>query len=357
MEKLARKQVLLPIPMIDPSGALLLAKEVDVIDGRKLGPEDASVMETIHGIYSQPGIPDHFAVTTGEQMDRAPKLQVIGVNASGFDWIDTEAATQRGIAVVYAAGAQYTAVAEHAIGLMLSLAKRIGVTDRQLRSEPYPPLQHFTGDGWPGFPEEIDSKTVGILGYGFVGRDLAHKCRTAFNMRVLAYDPYFDPIEARRGGVTLYRKKSDLPELLGQCDFVALCLPLVKETRHIMGAPELAAMKASAYLINMSRGPTIDEPALVEALQAGRIAGAGLDVFDPEPAKQDNPLFRMENTVVTPHIGGWVREALPRLVAITVDAMLAVLNGERPNRLANPEVWPALLSRRAGLRTPHHPSG
>jgi phosphoglycerate dehydrogenase-like enzyme len=350
MEELTRKRVLLPIPMIDPSGALLLAEQVDVVDGRELGPGDAGVMAEIHGIYSQPGIPDHFAVTTGEQMDHAPKLEVIGVNASGFDWIDTAAATERGIAVVYAAGAQYNAVAEHAVGLMLSLAKRIGVTDRHLRSEPYPPLQHFTGDGWPGLPEEIDSKTLGILGYGFVGRDLAHKCRAAFNMRVLAYDPYYDPIEARRNGVTLCRKKDDLPELLSQCDFVALCLPLVDETRHIVGAPELAAMKSSAYLINMSRGPTIDEPALVEALQAGQIAGAGLDVFDPEPAKQDNPLFRMENTVVTPHIGGWVREALPRLVAITVDGMLSVMSGEQPSRMANPEVWPTLLERLAKQR-------
>jgi len=338
MEELTRKQILLPVPMIDPSGAELLAKEVDVIDGRTLGPGDAGLMAQIHGIYSQPGIPEHFAVTTGEQMDRAPKLEVIGVNASGFDWIDTVAATERGIAVVYAAGAQFNAVAEHAIGLMLSLAKRIGVSDRHLRSEAYPPLQHFTGDGWPGFPQEIDSKTIGILGYGFVGRDLAHKCRTAFNMRVLAYDPYYDPIEALRTGVTLSRKRNELAELLGQCDFVALTLPLNDETHHIVGAPELTAMKPSAYLINMSRGGTVDETALIQALQEGRIAGAGVDVFDPEPASQDNPLFHMENTVVTPHIGGWVREAMPRLVAITVDGMLAVLRGERPNRLANPEV-------------------
>ncbi len=350
MEELTRKRVLLPIPMVDPSGALLLAKQVDVIDGRELGPGDAGLMQEIHGIYSQPGIPDHFAVTSGLQMDRAPKLEVIGVNASGFDWIDTAAATERGIAVVYAAGAQYSAVAEHAVGLMLSLAKRIGVTDRLLRSAPYPPLQHFTGNDWPGFPEEIDSKTVGILGYGFVGRDLAHKCRSAFNMSVLAYDPYYDPIEARRTGVTLYRKKTDLPELLGQCDFVVLCLPLNDETRHIVGAPELAAMKPSAFLINMARGPTVDEPALIEALQTRQIAGAGVDVFDPEPAKQDNPLFQMENTVVSPHIGGWVREAMPRLVAITVDGMLQVMGGERPNRMANPEVWPALQERLAKQR-------
>ena len=299
-------------------------------------------MATIHGIYSQPGIPEIFACTTGEQMDRAPLLEVIGLSASGFDWVDLGAATERGIAVVYAAGAQFNAVAEHGIGLMLSLAKRIATADRALRRGPYPALSGWTGDGWPGFPQEIDRKTVGILGFGFIGRDLAHKCRTAFNMEVLAYDPYADPIEAARQGVDLFKRRRELPELLRRCDFVALTLPLSDETKHIVGEAELAAMKPGAFLINLSRGGTVDEDALVRALEAGTIAGAGIDVFDPEPARQDHPLFSMDNTVVTPHIAGWVREAMPRLVAIMAEGMLAVLRGERPSRLANPEVWPAV---------------
>ncbi|MAG33679.1 MAG: 3-phosphoglycerate dehydrogenase [Deltaproteobacteria bacterium] len=348
MEELMKKSVLIPVPMIDPSGPELLRKEVDVLDGREIGENDAEeTLARIHGIYSQPGIPEHFACTNAEQMARIPNLEVIGVSASGFDWIDTQAATERGVAVVYSAGAQYSAVAEHGIGLMLSLAKRIAVSDRALRVAPFPTLQHFTGNEWPGFPEEIDSKTIGVLGFGFVGRELAHKCRTAFRMRVLAFDPYYDPLDAGRQGVELHTRRAQLGEMLGQCDFVALTLPLSDETRHIIGRPELMAMKSSAYLINMSRGGTIDEEALVAALQEGEIAGAGLDVFDPEPARQDHPLFQMENTVVTPHIGGWVREAMPRLVALTADGMLAVLRGERPNRLANPEVWPAFLERRA----------
>ena len=348
MEELMKKSILIPVPMIDPSGPELLMKEADVIDGTEYGEQDAEqILSRIHGIYSQPGIPEHFACTNAEQMARIPNLEVIGVSASGFDWIDTRAATERGVAVVYSAGAQYAAVAEHGIGLMLSLAKRIAVSDRALRAAPYPTLQHFTGKDWPGFPEEIDAKTLGVLGFGFVGRELAHKCRSAFRMQVLAFDPYYDPLDAGRQGVELYTRRAQLTEMLGRCDFVALTLSLSDETRHIIGASELSAMKSSAYLINMSRGGTVDEAALVTALQKGQIAGAGLDVFDPEPARQDNPLFRMENTVVTPHIGGWVREAMPRLVAITAEGMLAVLRAERPNRLANPEVWPAFLERRA----------
>ena len=348
MEELMRKNILIPVPMIDPSGPELLMKEADVIDGTELGEQDApETLARIQGIYSQPGIPAHFACTNAEEMARIPNLEVIGVSASGFDWIDLDAATERAVAVVYSAGAQYSAVAEHGIGLMLSLAKRIAVSDRALRAAPFPKLQHFTGDVWPGFPEEIDGKTLGVLGFGFVGRELAHKCRTAFRMQVLAFDPYYDPLDAGRQGVELYTRRAQLHEMLGRCDFVVLTLPLSEETHHIVGRPELAAMKSSAYLINMSRGGTIDEPALVAGLQAGEIAGAGLDVFDPEPARQDHPLFQMENTVVTPHIGGWVREAMPRLVALTVDGMLAALRGERPNRLANPEVWPTFLERRA----------
>ena len=248
-------------------------------------------------------------------LERAPRLEVIGFPGSGFESIDTAAATRAGVAVVYAAGSQYAAVAEHAIGLMLSLAKRIGFADRQMHAERrFPPREAYSGDGWPGFPHEIDRKTVLILGFGFIGRDLARKCRAAFDMTVLAYDPYFDPMEAERQGVRLSRRRSELPELIGQADFVVLCLPLGAETRHIVGAEELRAMKPGAYLINVSRGGTVDEAALIDALRQGRIAGAGIDVFDPEPALDDHPFFSMDNTVVTPHIGGWVREALPRLV-------------------------------------------
>ena len=157
----------------------------------------------------------------------------------------------------------------------------------------------------------------------------------AFGMSVLHH--------SRRSGVPL-------AELLERSDVVSLHCPLTPDTRHLIGAAELRALGPRGVLINTARGPVVDEAALARALSEGRIAAAGLDVFDPEPAKQDNPLFRMENTVVSPHIGGWVREAMPRLVAITVDGMLAAMSGERPGRLANPEVWPALQERLAKPR-------
>lgn len=337
-----RKRVLLGLPICDPVEVEILSKEVDVVDARGLtAAEREAALASAHGLY-MPGSVGRDAI------EGAPQLEVIGFPGSGFESIDTRAATQHGVAVVYAAGSQYTAVAEHALGLMLSLVKRIAFADRHLHADRrFQSRQLYSGNGWPGFPEELDRKTVLVLGFGFVGRDLARKCRAAFDMRVLAYDPYFDPVEAERQGVTLSRRRSELRELLVQADLVALCLPLSEETRHILGAAELDAMKPGAYLINVSRGGTVDETALVAALARGRIAGAGIDVFDPEPARDGHPLFSMENTVLTPHIAGWVREALPRLAGTAAREMLAVLRGERPLRLANPEVWDA-PQRRAG---------
>lgn len=342
-----RKRVLLPVPMLHPIGEELLRKEVDVILGADLDAEAArALLAEVHGVYSVPGPPDPLPCGRAEHMDLAPKLEVIAGGGSGYEWIDVAAATERGIAVVFAAGSQYTAVAEHALGLMLSLAKRIGHSDRVFHAEGrYQPRELYTGDGWPGFPTELDGKTLGILGYGFIGRELARKCRAAFDMTVLAYDPYFDPIEADRHGVALARRSEELPELLGHSDFVVLCLPLNEETRHIVGAAELEVMKSTAYLINVSRGGTVDPDALLDALRDGAIAGAGLDVFDPEPLPDAHPLCALENVVLTAHIGGWVEEAMPRLAQTAAREMLAVLRGERPLRLANPEVWPRLRRR------------
>ena len=330
------KRVLLPSPMLDPAGEEVLRREVEVIDGSGFDEERyAAVLAEVEGLCG--GI-----VAGPELMDRAPKLEVIGFPGSGFESIDVAAASERGIAVVYAAGAQYGAVAEHAVGLMLSVSKRIGYADRRLHSERrYPEREVYSGDGWPGFPQEIGGKTVGILGFGFIGRDLARKCRAGFDMRVLAYDPYYDEVEAARQGVELYRRRAQLPEMLGRCDFVVLSLPLSPETRRIVGEAELRAMRPTACFVNVSRGGTVDEPALVRALQEGRIAGAGIDVFDPEPAPDDHPFFGMDNVVLTPHIAGWVREAMPRLATTVAREMLSVLRGERPNRLANPDVWDA----------------
>ena len=240
-----------------------------------------------------------------------------------------------GVLVVNAAGAQHAAVAEHGIGLMLSLAKRIAYSDRIFHAEKrFVGREHFMGDGWPGWAHELSGSTVGIVGFGFIGRDLARKCRLGFDMTVLTYDPFFDPDEAQRMGA---RPIGSLAELLPQCDYVTLHVPLTESTRHLFGEDELRAMKPTAYLINLARGGIVDEDALIRALTEGWIAGAGLDVFAEEPGPDGHPLYGLDNVVCTAHIGGWVVEAVPRLSAVMAREMLTVLRGERPWRVVNPE--------------------
>lgn len=325
-----RKTVLvLPPSRLHPDARRMLEREVDVIDGATL---DAAGLDA--ALASAHGLVGGVAAT---HLDRAPALEVVGIPGSGWDHVDVAGATARGILVVNAAGAQHAAVAEHAVGLMLALAKRIAVSDRIFHTEArFVGREHFTGDGWPGWPEELSGKTVGIVGFGFVGRDLARKCRLGFDMRVLAYDPYADPDEAARQGVDMV---DALEHLLPRCDFVSLHVPLTAATRNLVGEAELAAMRPTAYLVNLARGGVVDEEALLRALRDGWIAGAGLDVFAEEPGPAGHPLYTLANVVCTAHLGGWVREAVPRLAGVMAREMLTALRGERPWRLVNPEAW------------------
>ena len=325
-----RKRVLLLPPSgLHPDARALLAREVDLVDGSTLDAHglEAALGEA-HGLIGRVSA-DHLA--------RASALEVIGIPGSGWDHVDVAGATERGVLVVNAAGAQHSAVAEHAVGLMLSLAKRIAASDRIFHAEGrFVGREHFTGDGWPGWPHEIGGKTIGIVGFGFVGRDLARKCRLAFDMRVLAHDPFFDPDEMARLGVEPVRAIQDM---LPQCDFVSLHVPLTDATRHLIGEAELRVMRPTAYLLNLARGGVVDEDALLRALRDGWIAGAGLDVFADEPGPDGHPLYTLDNVVCTAHIGGWVEEAVPRLATVMAREMLTALRGERPWRLVNPAAW------------------
>jgi D-3-phosphoglycerate dehydrogenase len=323
-----RKTVMIVPPLQLHDGArAMFETEVELIDGADLDADGfAAALARTHGLVG---------AVTGDQIGAAPNLEVIGMPGSGWDAIDVPAATAAGVLVVNAAGAQHAAVAEHGVGLMLSLAKRIAYSDRIFHAEGrFVGREHFMGDGWPGWAHELSGSTVGIVGFGFIGRDLARKCRLGFDMNVLMYDPFFDPDEAQRMGV---RPTGSLAELLPQCDYVTLHVPLTASTRHLFGEAELRAMKPTAYLVNLARGGIVDEDALIRAVTEGWIAGAGLDVFAEEPGPDGHPLYTLDNVVCTAHIGGWVVEAVPRLSAVMTREMLTVLRGERAWRVVNPE--------------------
>jgi len=320
---------------LHPAALAVFGDEFECLDGG--APDAVTPPEVIARAHAIVG------AVTPAVLQIAEHLEVIGIPGSGSDHIDVAGATERGILVVNAAGGQATAVAEHAVGLMLAWAKRIAVSDRIFHTEgTFRGRDHFSGEPWPGMPHEIGGKTVGIVGFGAIGRDLARKCVHAFDMRVLVHDPFVGPGDVVAAGA---EPVDDLAELLEQSDFVSLHLPLTEATRGLIGAQEFGRMRPTACLVNLARGGVVDEDALVAALRSGRIAGAALDVFEEEPGPDHHPLYGMSNVVCSGHIGGWVAEAVPRLAAIMAEEMRTALRGERPTRLVDPRAWTVARAR------------
>jgi D-3-phosphoglycerate dehydrogenase / 2-oxoglutarate reductase len=243
----------------------------------------------------------------------------------GVEKVDVAAATELGIAVANSPGNSIT-MSEATLLLMLSVAKQLPQWIAKARSSTEPTL------GMRGM--ELYGKTIGIVGLGRIGRLVAGLAR-AFGMRVLAYDPYVSSSDVA--------ELTTLERVLGEADFVSLHPVLTPETFHLIDAERLAQMRPTAYLINTSRGGVVDESALIEALRNQQIAGAGLDVFETEPPELDNPLLKMDNVIGTPHGLGHADESLLRCAAMTVDNVLALIDGRLPPHLVNPKVqWRVL---------------
>ncbi len=261
-------------------------------------------------------------------MDRAPDLLVIARTGIGYEKIDVASATARGIAVCNAPDAPTTSTAEHAIALMLAVAKRLEVAQNALRTGGRDFFASHNG-------LELSNKVIGIVGAGRIGGSVA-AIASVLGMRVIAHDPF---VKADAAGVIEFVPTVD--ELLERSDVVSLHIPLTEESRHIIDRNAIARMRDGAILINTARGGLVDQEALVEALEAGRLFGAGLDVTDPEPLPPDHPLLRRADVVVTPHIAAATGEGKTRLYEAAVGQCLQVLRGERPPHLVNPEVWPS----------------
>jgi len=269
----------------------------------------------------------HFHVHA-DLLRRAPNLLIVSSNGAGFDPVDVEACTAAGVLVVNQSGGNAHSVAEHALGMMLTLSKRIIQSDRALRRQANVDRNALMGT-------EVQGKTVGIVGLGNVGRRIAALCRGLLGMNVLAYDPYLSATEmAERGG-----EKVTLEDLLRRSDFVSISCPLTKESRGMIGAREFASMQPHAFFITTARGFIHDEAALEQALREQRIAGAGLDVWAREPPPPDHPLLQFDNVLASPHTAGVTREARENMGRIAAEQMLDALDGKRPPRIINPEVW------------------
>ncbi len=252
-----------------------------------------------------------------------PRLRVIARTGVGVDTVDLEAATELGIVVTNTPGVNAEAVAELVFGLMIALARAILEADHLVRE----------GRWVRRLGVELFGKCLGIVGLGRIGQEVARR-GIGFGMQVVAFDPLVDPEVAGALSVALV----SFAEVIQRADFLTLHVPLTPNTRHLVGAEELRRMKPTAYLINTARGGVVDEAALARALQEGWIAGAACDVFDEEPP-HGSPLLQAPNVLLTPHLGGHTREAVARSARIAAEQVLAVLRGERPPHVVNPEVF------------------
>ena len=248
-------------------------------------------------------------------LSKTDQLKVISRYGVGIDNVDLEAAKERGIVVTNTPGANSGSVAELALGLMLALARQIPDAVQAVRQGKWPRLSGIS----------LEDKTIGILGLGAIGQQLARRL-AGFNCQILAYDPYADSAFAAANGVTL----EPIDVVIAKSDFISIHLPLLPETSALVNAEFLAQMKAGAFLINTSRGEVVDETALYDALESGHLRGAGLDAFSEEPPDAANPLLQLPQVLVTPHSGAHTDGATSNMGWWAMNDCLAVLRGEKP---------------------------
>lgn len=312
--------------MYHPDGESRLREQVPLEVLEQPTPDAiAAALRAAHGAFVR--YPNRLPAAA---LATAPHLRVIATSGRGTDAIDLAAASAQGVAVVNNPAFGTVPVAEHAVAVMLALAKNMLPFDRATHA----------GEGWPAQKRyrraELRGKTLGIVGLGNIGTELARICIAAFRMRVLAYDPHVPASRAQALGA---EPVADLERIWRESDVVSLHPELNDETRGMVGERELRAMQKHAYLVNTARGPIVRAEALARALREGWIAGAALDVYESEPLGKDSPLAGLENLILSPHIAGLTDEALRGMALSAAEQILQALRGERPPHLVNPEVW------------------
>ena len=270
----------------------------------------------------------------GVVLDRHPNLKVVSNFAVGYDNIDANAATERGVLVCNTPDVLTAATADHTWALLMSAARRIPESMEYVREGKWRTWGPLLLLG-----QEISGATLGIIGLGRIGKEVARRA-SGFGMRVLAHDEYQDHDFATRNSI----EYTDLDTVLREADFVTLHVALTPETRHLIGAAEFAKMKPTAILINASRGPVVNTDALVAALQSGEILAAALDVTDPEPLAADHPLVNMDNCIVVPHTASATVQTRDAMATLAARNLIAGLQGDKPPASVN---FDAVMAKRA----------
>jgi len=255
-------------------------------------------------------------------IEAAPRLRIVARHGVGYEAVDVAALTGRGIPLALVGDVNSGAVAEHTLALMLALAKRLVAYDRATRDGNFAIRDTFSA-------RELAGKTVLVVGFGRIGREVAKRC-ACFGMTVIAADPFVEPSVAEEAGCA---HVVDFRDALDRADYVTVHVPKVPGGDYLIGAPEIAAMKPEAAVLNLARGGVVDEAAVREALVAGRLRGAALDVFEDEPPQPDNPLFALDSVVVSPHCAAFTEECARRMALACAENVLAAFDG-----ILNPEL-------------------
>jgi D-3-phosphoglycerate dehydrogenase len=262
---------------------------------------------------------------TGELMDSAPDLKVISRTGTGVDNVDVDAATRRGIMVLHTPDANTVTVAEHTIAFIGALTKHLVFLDSETRHGKFKVARRYY------LPVDLDGKTLGIIGYGRIGKQVAKKCMGAFNMKVIIYDPFISD-DVIAPGVVRY---NDEKKVFKEADIVSIHVPMTPETRNHVDEKLLSLMKPSAYLVNTARGNIVDEPYVCKMLDEGKLAGAGFDVLANEPPVENELFLKNPKTIVSPHSAALTNECTVRVACEAAKGIVDFLEGRQPRSIFN----------------------
>ncbi len=307
-------KVVIPQDITDAGKDFLKEKGYEIIVGggavdldsikKLVAPADAVLLRT--------------APFPAEAIDAAPNLKVIGRHGIGTDNIDVAHCTKKGVWVTFAPQSNAASVAEHTIGFLIAAAHNLAFMDKSTRAGDWEVRNKRKGT-------DLQGKTLGVIGLGRIGRSVAEKCIAAFGMKVLGYDVFLKPEQYPAGA-----SPASVEEIFSRSDFVTLHVPATPETRGLINAKNLGLMKKTAFIVNCARGEVANEKDLYDALRNNRIAGAAIDVFEQEPPAKDNPLFSLDNIMVTPHNAALTYESMDRMGLHAAMGIHAVLSGATP---------------------------
>lgn len=317
---MARPKVVLTNPSV-PIGENIIREVADLVVAPDVKPETLRAMVAdCDVLVVRTKLPDDL-------FERPHRLKGVVRHGAGVDLIPMESATKLGIPVANVPGANAQTVAEHVVTTMLMLARATHRMDALVRTRGWDTARVISDDG-----VELAGKTVGIVGVGAIGKIVARICRDGFGMKATGFQRNMDNLPKDVTGVSIDR-------LFAESDFIVLACPLTAETKGLASKARIASMRRNAVLVNVSRGPVVDEAAIAEALVHCRIRGAALDVFDKQPLATDHPLMALDNVILTPHQAGLTVEAVERMSEGAAQETVRLLKGEKPLNLVNPEVW------------------